>query len=153
MDALVLETAPRANVDRYDNLRQARETRPINSEQGRHDPAGASIIIMLRSLKLHGMAHAVDDLVTQGAPAFEVATPMLSQLLKAEMAEREVRSIAYHTKVARFPSYKDLTGFDFTSSDINEAKVRQLHHGEFVHCPAGDCTAICREGRMRKTSF
>ena len=67
----------------------------------RHDPAGASIIIMLRSLKLHGMAHAVDDLVTQGVPAFEAATPMLSQLLKAEMAEREVRSIAYHTKVAR----------------------------------------------------
>ena len=41
----------------------------------RHDPAGASIIIMLRSLKLHGMAHAVDDLVTQGVPAFEAATP------------------------------------------------------------------------------
>ncbi len=40
----------------------------------RHDPAGASIIIMLRSLKLHGMAHAVDDLVTQGVPAFEAAT-------------------------------------------------------------------------------
>jgi len=98
----------------------------------RHDPAGASIVIMLRSLKLHGMAHAVDDLVAQGAPAFETATPMLSQLLKAEMAEREVRSIAYHTKVARFPSYKDLTGFDFTSSDINEATVRQLHRGEFI---------------------
>jgi hypothetical protein len=98
----------------------------------RHDPAGASIIIMLRSLKLHGMAHAVDDLVTQGVPAFEAATPMLSQLLKAEMAEREVRSIAYHTKVARFPSYKDLTGFDFASSDINEATVRQLHRGEFI---------------------
>ena len=98
----------------------------------RHDPAGASIIIMLRSLKLHGMAHAVDDLVTQGAPAFEAVTPMLSQLLKAEMAEREVRSITYHTKVARFPSYKDLTGFDFTSSDINEATVRQLHRGEYI---------------------
>ena len=98
----------------------------------RHDPAGASIVIMLRSLKLHGMAHAVDDLVAQGAPAFEAATPMLSQLLKAEMAEREVRSIAYHTKVARFPSYKDLAGFDFASSDINEATVRQLHRGEFI---------------------
>jgi hypothetical protein len=59
----------------------------------RHDPAGASIVIMLRSLKLHGMAHAVNDLVEQGAPAFEAAIPMLSQLLKAEMAEREVRSI------------------------------------------------------------
>jgi len=98
----------------------------------RHDPAGASIVIMLRSLKLYGMANAVEDLVAQGAPAFEAATPMLSQLLKAEMAEREVRSIAYHTKVARFPSYKDLTGFDFKSSDINEATVRQLHHGDFI---------------------
>ena len=29
----------------------------------RHDPAGASIVIMLRSLKLHGMAQAVNDLV------------------------------------------------------------------------------------------
>ena len=98
----------------------------------RHDPAGASIVIMLRSLKLHGMAHAVDDLLAQGAPAFEAATPMLSQLLKTEMAEREVRSIAYHMKVARFPSYKDLTGFDFASSDINEATVQQLHRGEFI---------------------
>ncbi len=98
----------------------------------RHDPAEASIIIMLRSLKLHDMAHAVDDLITQGVPAFEATTPMLSQLLKAEMAEREVRSIAYHTKVARFPSCKDLTGFDFASSDINEATVRQLHRGEFI---------------------
>ncbi|GAA4216148.1 methylthioribose-1-phosphate isomerase [Sagittula marina] len=53
-----------------------------------------------RSLKLYGMAHAIEDLVAQGAPAFEAATPMLSQLLKAEIAEREVRSIAYHTKVA-----------------------------------------------------
>ena len=98
----------------------------------RHDPAGASIVIMLRSLKLHGMAQAVEDLVAQGAPAFEAATPMLSQLLKAEMAEREVRSIAYHTKVARFPSYKDLAGFDFKSSDVNEASVRQLHRGIFM---------------------
>ena len=98
----------------------------------RHDPAGASIVIMLRSLKLHGMAQAVDDLVAQGAPAFEAATPMLSQLLKAEMAEREVRSIAYQTKVARFPSYKDLAGFDFKSSEVNEASVRQLHRGAFM---------------------
>jgi hypothetical protein len=64
-----------------------------------------------------------DDLVAQGAPAFAAATPMLSQLLKAEVAEREVRSIAFLTKVARVPSYKDLTGFYCASSDINEATV------------------------------
>ena len=98
----------------------------------RHNPAGASIVIMLRSLKLYGMANAVEDLVAQGAPAFEAATPMLSELLKAEIAEREVRSITYQTKIARFPSYKDLTSFDFTSSEVSEATVRQLHRGEFM---------------------
>ena len=45
----------------------------------RHDPAGASIVIMLRSLKMHGMAQAVTDLVGLGSPAFEAAMPMLSQ--------------------------------------------------------------------------
>lgn len=64
----------------------------------RHDPASAAVVIMLRSLKMYGMAQAVTDLTEQGAPAFESAVPMLSQLLKAEMAEREVRSIAYHMK-------------------------------------------------------
>lgn len=37
----------------------------------RHDPAGAAIVIMLRSLKLPGMALAVNDLLEQGAPAFD----------------------------------------------------------------------------------
>jgi len=44
------------------------------------------------------------DLMDQGAPAFAAAIPILSQLLKAEMAEREVRSSAYHMKAARFPA-------------------------------------------------
>ena len=48
------------------------------------------------------------------------------------MAEREVRSIAYHMKAARFPAYKDLSGFDFAASEINEATVRQRHRGEFL---------------------
>ena len=98
----------------------------------RHDPASGAIVIMLRSLKMHGMAQAVTDLIEQAAPAFEAAVPILSQLLKAEMAEREVRSIAYHMKAARFPAYKDLSGFDFSTSEINEATVRQLHRCEFM---------------------
>ena len=89
----------------------------------RHDPAGAAIVIMLRSLKMPGMAQAVHDLMEQGAPAFEAAMPMLSQLLKAEVAEREVRSVAYHMKAARFPCYKDLSGFDFAASEANEVKT------------------------------
>ena len=98
----------------------------------RHDPASAAVVVMLRGLKMYGMAHAVSDLIEQGAPAFETAVPILSQLLKAEVAEREVRSIAYQIKAARFPAYKDLTGFDFASSEVNEAMVRQLYRGEFM---------------------
>ena len=98
----------------------------------RHDPASAAVVVMLRGLKMYGMAQAVGDLIEQGAPAFEAAVPMLSQLLKAEMAEREVRSVAYQIKAARFPAYKDLAGFDFAASEINEALVRQLHRGDFM---------------------
>jgi DNA replication protein DnaC len=98
----------------------------------RHDPASAAVVIMLRGLKMHGMAQAASDLLEQGSPAFETALPILSQLLKAETAEREVRSISYQIKAARFPAYKDLTAYDFASSEINEALVRQLHRCEFM---------------------
>ena len=98
----------------------------------RHDPASGALVIMLRSLKMHGMAQAVDELAQQGAPAFQAAIPILSQLLKAETAEREVRSMAYQLKAARFPAYRDLAGFDFPSSEVNEALVRQLHRCDFI---------------------
>lgn len=76
----------------------------------RHDPASAAIVIMLRELKMFGMAQAVAELAEQDAPAFDAAQPMLSQLLKAETAEREVRAVNYQLKQARFPAYRDLTG-------------------------------------------
>ena len=98
----------------------------------RHDPASAALVIMLRELKMHGMAQAVAELAQQGAPAFEAAQPVLSQLLKAETAEREVRSVAYQLKIARFPVYRDMAGFDFAHSEVNEALVRQLHRCEFM---------------------
>jgi DNA replication protein DnaC len=107
----------------------------------RHDPASGAIVVMLRSLRMHGMAQAVCELTEQGSPAFEAAIPILSQLLKAETAEREVRSVAYQLKAARFPAYRDLNGFDFSSSKINEALVRQLHRCEFID-PANNIVLV-----------
>ena len=98
----------------------------------RHDPASGAIVIMLRELKMHGMANAVPELAQQASPAFDAAQPILSQLLKAEAAEREVRSVSYQLKLARFPVYRDLAGFDFGQSEVNEALVRQLHRCEFL---------------------
>ena len=54
----------------------------------RHNPAAGAVVIMLRTLKMHGMAQAVGELTEQGSPAFEAALPILSQLLKVETADR-----------------------------------------------------------------
>ena len=37
-----------------------------------------------------------------------------------------------HESCACFPAYKDLSGFDFAASEINEATVRTLHRCEFM---------------------
>lgn len=91
-----------------------------------------AMITTLKSIKLYGMAQAVDELASQGSPAYQSAQEMLSTLLKAEMAEREVRSIAYQMKASRFPVYRDLASFDFSQSVVNEALIRQLHRCEFL---------------------
>lgn len=57
---------------------------------------------------------------------------MLDQLIKAEVADREVRSINYQMKAARFPAHRDLSGFAFTDSAVNEALVRTLHRCKFL---------------------
>ena len=73
----------------------------------RHDPASGAIVVMLRSLKMYGLAQAASDLIEQGAPAFTAAVPILSQLLKAEVAERDRKSTrlnSSHRSLSRMPS-------------------------------------------------
>lgn len=94
-------------------------------------PAEAMITTM-RSLKLHGMAQAIAELAQQQGPAFQKAAPVLEDLLKAEVAEREVRSINYQMKVARFPAYRDLAGFHFKDSSVDVSLIKSLHRCEFI---------------------
>jgi DNA replication protein DnaC len=94
-------------------------------------PAEAMIATM-KSLKLHGMAQAVTDLAQQQGPAFKQAQPVLDDLLKAEVAEREVRSINYQLKSARFPAFRDFAGFKFEDSAVDVALVKALHGCDFV---------------------
>ena len=93
----------------------------------RHDPAGAAIVVMLRGLKMFGMAQAAGELMEQGAPAFNSAVPILS----ASCSRRKppsARSIGcLPAEGGALPVYKDLSGFDFASSETNEALVRQLY--------------------------
>jgi len=91
-----------------------------------------AMISTLKSLKLFGMADTIGTMAIQASPVYQQAVPILETLLKAEVAEREVRSINYQMKVARFPAYRDLSGFDFTQSTADEALVRSLHRCEFL---------------------
>ena len=91
-----------------------------------------AMITTLKALKLFGMADTIGNLAEQGAPAYQQAVPILETLLKAEVAEREVRSINYQMKAARFPAYRDLAGFDFAQSSVDEALIRSLHCCEFL---------------------
>lgn len=89
-------------------------------------------VTTLKSLKLFGMAEAVAELAEQGAPAFQQSTELLDKLIKAEVAEREVRSINYQMRIARFPAHRDLAGFKFSESAVNVALVKNLHRCEFL---------------------
>lgn len=91
-----------------------------------------AMITTLKTMKLHGMADAVGELSAQSSPAYEKAIPVLEMLLKAEASERDVRSINYQMKVAKFPAYRDLTGFDFTQNPVDEALVKSLHRCQFL---------------------
>ena len=91
-----------------------------------------AMVTTLKTLKLFGMAQAIEDLARQGAPAYQQAEAVLASLLKAETAEREVRSVNYQMKTARFPAYRDLLGFAFSDSVVNEALIRSLHRCEFL---------------------
>ncbi len=91
-----------------------------------------TMITTLRSLKLFGMASSIADLAEQASPAYQQAQSVLESLLKAEVAERDIRSIHYQMKVARFPAYRDLSGFDFHQSAVDEALIRSLHRCEFM---------------------
>lgn len=91
-----------------------------------------AMLTTMKSLKLHGMAQAVAELAQQQGPAFKQAQPVLDDLLKAEVAEREVRSISYQLKSARFPAHRDLAGFKFEDSAVDVALVKALHGCEFL---------------------
>jgi DNA replication protein DnaC len=91
-----------------------------------------AILLTLKNLRLYGMAQSMIELAQQGGPRYHDVLPLMDLLLKSEVAEREVRSITYQLKCARFPHYRDLSTFDFGQSTVDEALVRQLHGGDFM---------------------
>jgi DNA replication protein DnaC len=90
------------------------------------------MIAHLKGLGLKGMASAFDDAVTTGLQKGRTIHEMLTDLLRAETASREAASIRYRMHAAKLPAIKDLDGFVFTGTPINEGLVRSLYTGAFL---------------------
>jgi DNA replication protein DnaC len=57
---------------------------------------------------------------------------IIGELLAAEIAEKQARSIKYQLTLAKLPLAKDLDGFTFAQTPINKSLVRDLAIGAFV---------------------
>lgn len=90
------------------------------------------IITALKALKLHGMAANYPEVAAQARHTDFSPEAFTTQLLKAEQADRAVRSMAYQMGAARFPAHRDLAGFEFTQASVDESLVRTLHRGTFI---------------------
>ncbi len=90
------------------------------------------LVARLKALKLHGMAQTWPELMARARHHSLDAEQLLHELLAAEAAEREVKSLVYQMKAARFPAHRDLAGFDFMQAQVDETLIRQLHAGEFM---------------------
>ena len=87
----------------------------------------SDIVEELKSLGLHGMSSAWPEVLGTARMKVLDHEVVLHQLIKSEAAQREVRSMAYQMRVARFPSHRDLVGFEFEQAHVDENLVKQLH--------------------------
>jgi DNA replication protein DnaC len=86
----------------------------------------------LKGLRLHGMASAWTDLIAQGTTSTESSKWLIEHLLQAENTDRAMRSVSHQMSAAKFPVHRDLAGFDFESSKVDQHLIKQLATLEFT---------------------
>jgi DNA replication protein DnaC len=91
-----------------------------------------SILNRLKELRLDGMRSTYDETFAVGQKRGDTAEKLLLTLLEAEATERSARSLSYRLGQARFPIQKELEHFDFTVAQVEEARIRRLHGGDFT---------------------
>ena len=90
------------------------------------------IIELMKQLQLYGMRQAFDEVVGNGLKRKHPVQQIIADLLQAEIAEKKARSIKYQMTVAKLALAKDLAGFHFAGTPINENLVRDLAQGNFL---------------------
>ena len=91
----------------------------------------SEILATMSELKLFGMKSAFDQIVTAAVKRQHEPQRVIGDFVAAEIAEKQARSIKYQMTIAKLPLAKDLDGFKFGGTPINEALVRDLANGGF----------------------
>src|SRR3954449_122132 len=89
------------------------------------------ILDLMGELKLFGMRGAFDEVMTSGLKRQHEPQRIVGDLLKAEISEKQARSIKYQLTIAKLPLAKDLDDFQFDGTPINETLVNDLAGGGF----------------------
>src|SRR2546429_2066363 len=90
------------------------------------------ILELMATLKLYGMRAAYDEVMTAGIKRRREPPRIVGDLLSAEIAEKQARSIKYQLTIAKLPLAKDIDDSDFTGTPVNEALIRDLASGAFL---------------------
>ena len=92
----------------------------------------SEILELMAQLKLFGMRAAFDEVMATALKRRYEPARIIGELLAAEIAEKKARSIKYQMTIAKLPLAKDLDGFAFAGTPINERLVRSLATGAFL---------------------
>jgi DNA replication protein DnaC len=90
------------------------------------------VLDMMGDLKLYGMRSAYDETLATAFKRKHEPQRFVGDLLKAEISEKQARSIKYQLTVAKLPLAKDVDDFAFNGTPINENLVRDLAGGNFI---------------------
>jgi len=91
-----------------------------------------AILAMMGELKLYGVRTAYDEIMAGAIKREHTPPRVVGDLLKAEIAEKQARSIKYQLTLAKLPLAKDLDDFAFADTPVNETLVRDLATGAFL---------------------
>ena len=92
----------------------------------------SQVLDLMGSLKLFGMRSAYDEIMVTAVKRQHEPQRVVGDLLSAEIAEKQARSIKYQLTLAKLPLAKDIADFDFAGTPVNEALIHELTSGAFV---------------------
>ena len=89
-------------------------------------------VAQLKSLQLYGMAAAWSELQAERPRQPSAPEAWLDRLIDAEQQDRQTRSLRYQLKAAKFPIHRDLAGFDWSETPLQQAQIEQLASTNFM---------------------